>query len=299
MESTLEPRFPTARVWVRTWAYTLRAMVSAVPGGESYFGAARSNNPKLVGLDAMGGAAWARPMDVAAGSCVGLGNRRGRLSGAACRGVGLLKSGTRVAGNGRLKLAKQPSRPFCGRRLGTLPVPGPCLGRLDAGGPNRLAVRRIPPGRTLGSLGAVRTTPGGPPHGLDPGRPVEKQQPKRSGRFFPRGWGAVDVGINRLERWWSNGLNLLGLVWFFGVLGGLEVAGQTSCWEASEVVQRWSERNAPVTEAAQDSLRELLLPQRHGWTCPFGKLVRVLHWLITGAGAVHCWIGPSSPMWTE
>ena len=259
MESTLEPRFPTARVWVRTWAYTLRAMVSAVPGGESYFGAARNNNPKLVGLDAMGGAAWARPMDVAAGSCVGLGNRRGRLSGAACRGVGLLKSGTRVAGNGRLKLAKQPSRPFCGRRLGTLPVPGPCLGRLDAGGPNRLAVRRIPPGRTLGSLGAVRTTPGGPPHGLDPGRPVEKQQPKRSGRFFPRGWGAVDVGINRLERWWSNGLNLLGLVWFFGVLGGLEVAGQTSCWEASEVVQRWSERNAPVTEAAQDSLRELLL----------------------------------------
>ena len=179
MESTLEPRFPPARIWVRTWADALRAVVSALPGGASHFGAARRNNPKLVGLDAMGGAARTRPMDVAAGSCVGLGSFRGRLSGAACRGVGLLKSGTRVAGNGRIELERPARGSIRGGRVGAPAVPGPGLGRLDAGGPNRLALRRIPPGGTLGSLGTMRTIPGGPPHGLDPGRPVEKQQPKK------------------------------------------------------------------------------------------------------------------------
>ena len=259
MESTLEPRFPPARVWGRIWANTVRAVVSAVPDGSSHFGAARGCIPKLVGMDAMGGAARALPMDVAARPFVGLGSGRGRLSGAACRGVGLRKLGPRVARNGRHVLAKQPSRPLCGGRLGAPPVPSPGLGRLDADGPNRLAVRRIPPGRTLGRLGTMRTAPCGNPHNVDTRCPLEKQPPKRFGRLFPRGWDAVDVGIHRVERRWSHGLRLLGLVWFFGMLGGLEVAGQPSCWEASEVVQRWAERNAPVTEAAQDSVRELLV----------------------------------------
>lgn len=198
-------------------------------------------------------------MDVAARTLVGLGSGRERLFGAACRGLGFGKLGQWVARNGWIELAEQPHRSLCRGNSGAPAVPGSCVGRLDSDGSHRMVLWRIPPRRTLGNVGPVRTAPRRLPDRLDPWRSVEKQPPKRCGCFIPRGWDAVDVGIHRVERRGANGLSLLGLVWFFGMFSGLEVAGQPACWEATEVVQRWSERNAPVTEAAIDSVRDLLL----------------------------------------